>query len=330
MGTGWTRVHPFVELSAADMSALLTPALGEQQVASLTRLSGGLANTNYKVELAGREHPVVVRIYTRDPDACDRDNALFHLVRATVPVPELLFADASRMRCQWPYAVMAWVDGVPLADVFAHGTAGELHEAGYASGTVLAAIGVHRFPRPGFLRGEGRTLRVADHASDSLLAYIEACLRADRIGERVDEPFLRRVREFVTAHGEYLTRIEGQAALVHGDFKGGNILVSRAAGRWAVAAVLDWEFAFAGPPVFDLGQLLRYSDRVDPAFERGVIAGFTAAGGELAPNWKRTARLVDFANLCDFLARPQQDAARSQEVQELLAATMDRWVSYPA
>ena len=40
-------------------------------------LSGGLANTNYKVTLSGANEPVVLRVYTRDPDACERERALY-------------------------------------------------------------------------------------------------------------------------------------------------------------------------------------------------------------------------------------------------------------
>jgi 5-methylthioribose kinase len=32
-----------------------------------------------------------------------------------------------------------------------------------------------------------------------------------------------------------------------------NILVRRCAGRWTVAAILDWEFAFEGSVAYDIG-----------------------------------------------------------------------------
>ena len=65
-------------------------------------------------------------------------------------------------------------------------------------------------------------------------------------------------------------------SLVHGDFKPSNLLVDPEDGH--VTGVLDWEFAFAGSPLFDLATLLRESANLPPDFEDGVIEGYKAAG----------------------------------------------------
>jgi aminoglycoside phosphotransferase (APT) family kinase protein len=51
-----------------------------------------------------------------------------------------------------------------------------------------------------------------------------------------------------------------RSCLVHSDFNGKNLLVDPVSG--AMTAVLDWEYAYAGSPYADLGNLLR--------FERGT------------------------------------------------------------
>ena len=59
-----------------------------------------------------------------------------------------------------------------------------------------------------------------------------------------------------------MTATPARIALVHADFNPKNLLVDPATG--GVTGVLDWEFAYAGAPLGDLGNLLRFE--TDPVF----------------------------------------------------------------
>ncbi|WP_454857028.1 phosphotransferase family protein [Promicromonospora soli] len=67
---------------------------------------------------------------------------------------------------------------------------------------------------------------------------------------------------------------ETPPCLVHSDLNPKNVLVDPA--TLQVTGVLDWEFAHAGHPATDLGNLLRF-DR-EPAYVEGVLDGYLAAG----------------------------------------------------
>ena len=74
-----------------------------------------------------------------------------------------------------------------------------------------------------------------------------------------------------------------QPVLAHSDFDASNILIAQqAGGAFKIAAILDWEFAFAGGPSFDFGHLLRPPLGDDPGFIEGVCAGYRAAGKRAA------------------------------------------------
>ncbi|MEO1268015.1 MAG: phosphotransferase, partial [Myxococcota bacterium] len=92
----------------------------------------------------------------------------------------------------------------------------------------------------------------------------------------------------------------------HSDFKVSNLMVKREGGVWSLSAVVDWEFAFAGPPLLDVGMMLRDEERLPPGFAAGFIDGFSSAGGVLPPRWRRAAELLDLVNLCGFLAMDDQ------------------------
>ena len=85
----WGRRFAFFELSAADAAALLG-----QPVLRIEPLSGGLRNSNYRVELRAQADPIVLRIYTADEAlACRRERAVLRLIEGTVPAPRVLRAN---------------------------------------------------------------------------------------------------------------------------------------------------------------------------------------------------------------------------------------------
>lgn len=111
-------------------------------------------------------------------------------------------------------------------------------------------------------------------------------------------------------------------------FKGFNILVRQFNERWHVSAVLDWEFAFAGSPLIDIGNMFRYSHLHPPVFEKEFLRGYQEQGGVLPSEWKKVAKLVDLLSLCEFLNAPTPPNALLHEVTALIIATLDHWEEY--
>jgi aminoglycoside phosphotransferase (APT) family kinase protein len=92
---------------------------------------------------------------------------------------------------------------------------------------------------------------------------------------------------------------------VHSDFNPKNLLALRGAdGHWRITAVLDWEFAFSGSPLHDVGNMLRFGGEIPAAFADGFADGFRAGGGELPPDWREVSAALDLFALADLLTRP--------------------------
>ena len=62
----------------------------------------------------------------------------------------------------------------------------------------------------------------------------------------------------------------------------------------------DWEFAYSGSPLADLGNVLRFGET---AFTNGVLAGF----GPLPACWRETARALDLFSVAEFLTRAPRE-----------------------
>jgi fructokinase len=131
----------------------------------------------------------------------------------------------------------------------------------------------------------------------------------------------RQIHELIWRHAERLAGLSAETRLVHGDFSRRNLLVRPDAGRWTVAAVLDWEYAVSGSPLADFGSFLRYERAAHPLAEPHFSAGFLRAGGVLPPDWRYLARLADLTATCESLTRDGLPTGVAAELVELLEDT---------
>ena len=308
MEEGWERRCRVQELSAATVAELIAPVAAGRALVELSLLSGGLSNTLYRITLAGGER-LVLRLTTRDPAACARELAIARIVRPLgVPMPEVLLADPDPDGELPPWALIAWAEGLPLAEALPRLAASpeEARACGRSVGEALAPLSGVSFSECGFFGvAEGGELTVAEPLGgvrEGFVGYIRACLGSPAAARRLgdDAP---RLLAMVEREAGLFEPLEGSIGLAHSDFKVSNLMVAPdGAGRLRLSAVLDWEFAFAGPPLLDVGMMLRDEARLPEGFAAGFVDGFSSAGGVLPPRWRRTAELLDLANLCGFLA----------------------------
>lgn len=279
------------ELPAA-VSGWLAEHLPGARVAG--ELSGGYRNQNVAV-VSGSGEKFVLRRYLRG-DTCAVERDLAVRVSGVVPVPEVVAADPDGSAAGEPVLLSRFADGVMLNRVVAALGDGEAEELGRAVGSVLASIGTIGFPAPGFFSGAGLSPAPAGSDTADLVAFT-----ANRVGDMALEP---RDKAALLALAErdqrVLAGVAPVARLVHSDFNGKNLLVARGGGRWSVTAVLDWEFAYSGNPLADVGNVLRFPEDTGPAFEHGFVAGC----GPLPGGWREVSAALDLFALVDLLTLP--------------------------
>jgi len=310
----WRRAPP-LEFPRATLDALIQPVAPGRRVIDATPTEGGLANTNIRVRLDDGTS-LLVRIPTRDPDGWTREAAL-HRAMAGI-APRLLYA-AGRSAIDRPVMILEWIEGERLETVAPTMADAALAVLARALGASLAAIHAMRFATTGSL---GTNLAVATPfpvGADGLSAFLDRCLVTGRGGERLGAGLTRTILTLVAREGHRLDTALGPPCLVHSDFNGSNILIRD--GR--VAAILDWEFAFAGDPLLDFANITRPPLGQRPGFADALASGYRAAGGILPDDWPRLARLVDLYNWADFLARPDPGEALIGDATRMIAAVLD-------
>jgi Ser/Thr protein kinase RdoA (MazF antagonist) len=216
------------------------------------------------------------------PEAAEIQAALLRLVRGLVPVPAVLEQRPGLL-------VTEFLPGV-RGDLLLPTLSGSgLRRVGESFGAVAAALGGMPMLRRGvFADGDLRIERYDVELPDSL-------------GE-------------LARRAEALLDEEPRACLVHSDLNPKNLLVDP--DTLEVTGVLDWEFAHAGHPFTDLGNLLRF-DR-EPAYVDGVLSAYPDPARALD-----LARAADLYALTELASRagdnPVADRA-AERVRAIVAA----------
>jgi aminoglycoside phosphotransferase (APT) family kinase protein len=275
----------------------------------LTPLAGGWSGQTFVAEAGGERS--VVRIYPpgmRADDAPEIDAAVLRLVRGLVPVPDVLEVRRGGTDTDQP--------GL-LVTSFLPGERGdlvlpELDDAGAASfgyrvGHLLADLsGMPTLAGGPFVDADltNGDFGVAD-GLPGFVATHAAALGREVVGGLAD----------VAERAQALLDTVGRTCVVHSDVNPKNLLVDP--GTFRVTGLLDWEFAHAGHPFTDLGNVLRF-DR-GPSYSDAVLAAWCARRGGSPAEALEVARAADLWALVDLASRAGQNPVADRAARHLRA-----------
>ena len=267
----------------------------------LEPLPGGASGETFVSEAGGER--VVVRIYlarsaARGDDAPEVDASVLHWMSGLLPVPRVLEVRPGDAAAGVPgLLVTSFLSGRLLSEVLPQLDTVGLATVGHHLGTLLGRLAHVALPRPGLFRGGGLALEPLPPQGADLPAIVEDAAAA--LGDRGwTEADRRRLGEVAVAAQARLDTVD-RSCLVHSDLNPKNLLVDP--GSLAVTGVLDWEFAHAGSPYADLGNLLRH-DR-HPVYVAAVLEAREALVPDPRPDALDLARSADLVALVDLSAR---------------------------
>jgi aminoglycoside phosphotransferase (APT) family kinase protein len=288
---------------------------------SMTPLAGGWSGHTFLAEAAGERS--VVRVYppgARAEAAAETDAAVLRLVRGLVPVPEVLEVRPARPELDEPgVLVTSFLPGVRGDELLPTLDASGLAEVGATLGGLVADLGGMPMVRPGPFTDP--QLSVGDFGVGGLPEFVEG--RLPELGHLSPEE-IDGLRE-VALDAQVLLDSVPRACLVHSDLNPKNLLLDPE--TLALTGVLDWEFAHAGHPFTDLGNLLRF-DR-EAAFEAAVLAAYAERRGTSPPEALALARAADLWALVDLAARRSANPVAERADRLLRAIVRERDPSTP-
>ena len=277
----------------------------------LTPLAGGFSGETFVGAYAGER--AVVRIYGprsagRGADAPEIDAALLELVRGLLPVPRVLEVRRGEPGHDLPgLLVTSFVPGERLDLLLPRLDAGGRRAVGEQLGVVLGRLAHMVMPRAGVFTDPLLTIGPLPEAAGDLPGWV-AAHQGSLDWSAEDLASLSRVADIA----QDLLDADRRHCLVHSDLNPKNVLVDP--DTLAVTALVDWEFAHAGSPWSDLGNLLRF-DR-DPDFAEAVVAAYRGFVPDPPDDLLDRARAADLFALVDLAARhgenPVADAAHDR------------------
>ncbi|MGF9756677.1 phosphotransferase [Microvirga sp. 0TCS3.31] len=267
----------------------------------LRPLEGGHSGLTFLGEVGGQR--AVVRLYPpgdpRGDAAPEVDQAVLRLVRGLLPVAEVLevrHADAATGRPG--LLVTSWLPGergdLVVARLSAAGDADGLARVGASTGAVAAALAGMPMLRPGpFVDAE---LTVGAFPDGGLEDWVDS--RLAHWPESRRTPLVA-----VAGRAQDLLDTQRRTCLVHSDLNPKNLLVDP--DTLEVTGVLDWEFAHAGHPWTDLGNLLRFERH--PSYVAALLGAWASRHGGAVGALLEGARAADLWALVDLASRERHN-----------------------
>lgn len=249
--------------ATAELSGLaarvVTDALGAGATVVGTAVLGlAPGSAVLRVRLAGSPSPLALKLVRADERPrtdLARTAAATALARSVgVAVPEVLGVDPTGRVPGWQYLLQEHVVGSSWREVAPRLSEEERWRVHGEIAATLLALGSLRLPGFGQLTAGG-----AAAGTDLTPALRErAALRVGPAAARA------LAEELLGRYGDRLAA--APPTLCHDDLHHDNLLVRRARGRWRLAAVLDWDHAWAGPAESDLARVALWDDMTGPGF----------------------------------------------------------------
>jgi len=172
----WLRAGPRRILPPHLLERIVHSALPRCRVLDVQPLTGGLRNSNFKLQLDAPPGLVVLRIYEHDASLCQKELDLFRLVGSSVPVPEIIHAEPHELDGIPPFTLARFVEAISFHELKPSGDAEATGQAAYSAGETLAAIGRYTFSKSGWIAPGPCVTAPFLAGADPLPRFVDLCL----------------------------------------------------------------------------------------------------------------------------------------------------------
>jgi aminoglycoside phosphotransferase (APT) family kinase protein len=310
------RRFPRVEVTLSQLNALLAPLLGLEGVRRVESVEGGLTNTVLRVWPADESSTLVVRVFAGGRAPWEKERRILSELRDYLPVPEVLLVSDSAGTLGYPSLIYRWMPGITLNAWRKQTPVAETLRLAEPLGRLVARIANTPVELDVAAQSDWR----ATVASvEEVLSLVRQRVLSARVRRRLGNALADAFWRHLSRQAEGFAWIADKPCFVHGDLGGRNILVAPDSDNASyIAGLLDWEEAFHGWPLWDVGSLFRYPRRFGDAFRRDFESGYRAGGGHLPKDWWTAARWLDATRQLATLDEEKERPVVFEECRELL------------
>ena len=283
------------------------------------RLDGGFRHQNHQVWFQGEDEPYALRISEDPLWMTVREAKLCELASKHVHTPTCLEYGAFE---HGSWSIYQWMDGVSMDRVLAQYPSEDWSALFRSCGRSLARIHQVKFEHGGFFNHDLAIPEPVANMSDHFWAYMMQCLQQTRVQERMGPLASELSRLLSDNEGE----LDPQPnVLVHSDFNTKNIMLTHTNNQWRLHAIMDWEFAYAGIGLCDLGNFLRFEEDISPHLRACFIEGYQQNHPlPMIEHWRMRSMWYDMTSLLSMLDRPSLGAKTQQTAIDKIQEYMEK------
>lgn len=310
--TAWERRHPPVVISEAKIQEMAKLAFPNHSLESYELINQGLSNNNLKITFKNLQDPFLLRVYTRDKAVLEVEMALSAKFGAEIPMPEFLFAKHENY--EYSFAVQRWVQGKHLYKLYDN-PALDFKVLGEELGKTLSIIAKHTLQKGGDFTKNLEILPFDEKSAyHPFIAYMKDCLFDGYAGKWLGPKLTDQLWQFLLENQADFPPLE-PACLVQGDFNPDNILIDESTLK--IALILDWEYAFSGSYLFDIGTFLRFDLPIE--VEDFFIASYEKNRNlKLPESWQRMIKIQDLSNFVSMINTPLECPMMFRDIRQLI------------
>lgn len=291
MEKDWERTLPFFYVDRETISNLFKGIIEKDDIISIKPVDEGCRTSNYIIS-SSDNNKYILKIFFSGNQYCKKECEILNILKDEISVQEIYRLDKSYLVNNKYYAIYKYIEGITLSKSLSDI---EIINEDIIrdAANILSRIHRKRFTSIGFLDNK---LDVYNKLPP-LNKWYDILITA-RVQKRLGKQIIKNIRKLISKHMDDLIKLDNDSRLVHGDFQGTNILVNNN----RITGIIDWEFAMAGHPLGDIGQLFRY----DEYFNKRLISIFEDEYRKksdyiLPDNWYMLSKIRDLASLIQLL-----------------------------
>ena len=262
-----------VDLQREQVRAIVRDLDSTREPVGFARLHGGTSDV-YRIDVAGAENPLVLKIYPDEPAWTMAKEALvagWIGGRAGLPIPQWLRVDERRTRIPYRFALTTWLPGVTVRSLI--GAPG-IEDAYRQMGALLRRLHAIPMPAYGYIVADGIRRPRPTNDDYMRIAFGQAFRQFREQG--ADENLTRRLEDKAQSRFHLLQHSAGPV-FCHDDLQPGNVLAEHAEdGSPQLTGLIDFGNARAGDALFDLAKALFCCTHEDPRSRAPLLAGYGA------------------------------------------------------